>query len=100
MAIKPMLSGWAGDTVASAASATMALFANGNRTANIAPLRELLSVPAGVEESVEQGTCDDQRQLPCPCSRCGGRMIIIKTFAAGMQPTSWPAPAPIRIDTS
>jgi hypothetical protein len=76
------------------------LFANGNRTANIARLRELLSVPAVVEESVEQATCDDQRQLPCPCPRCGGRMIIIETFAAGMQPTSWPAPAPIRIDTS
>ena len=76
------------------------LFANGNRTANIARLRELLSVPAGVEEIVEEATCDDQRQLPCPCPRCGGRMIIIETFAAGMQPTSWPAPTAIRIDTS
>src|SRR5690348_4913412 len=71
------------------------LFANGNRAANIAWLRELLSVPAVVEESVEEATCDDQRQLPCPCPRCGGRMIIIETFAMGMQPTSWPAPTPI-----
>ena len=76
------------------------LFANGNRTANIARLRELLSVPPVVKEVIEEATSDDQHQLPCPCPRCGGRMIIIETFAAGMQPTSWPAPTPIRIDTS
>jgi Putative transposase len=76
------------------------LFANGNRAANIARLRKLLSVPAVVEESVEQATCDDHHQLPCPCPRCGGRMIIIETFVAGMQPTSWPAPTPSRIDPS
>jgi hypothetical protein len=76
------------------------LFANGNRAANVARLRQLLSVPAVVQEVVEEASCDDQRQLPCPCPRCGGRMIIIETFAAGMQPTSWPAPTPIRIDTS
>ena len=76
------------------------LFANGNRAANIARLRELLSVPPVVEHADEQATSDDQRQLPCPCPRCGGRMIIIETFAAGLQPTSWPAPTPIRIDTS
>jgi len=77
------------------------LFANGNRAANIARLRQLLSVPP-IEEAEEEASCDDQRQLPCPCPRCGGRMIIIETFAAGMQPTSWPAPAPtpIRVDTS
>jgi Putative transposase len=75
------------------------LFANGNRAANIARLRELLRVAPVVKEA-EEATSDDQRQLPCPCPRCGGRMIIIETFAAGMQPTSWPAPTPIRIDTS
>ena len=77
------------------------LFANGNRAANIARLRQLLSVPP-IEEAEEEASCDDQRQLLCPCPRCGGRMIIIETFAAGMQPTSWPAPAPtpIRVDTS
>jgi len=75
------------------------LFANGNRAANIVRLRELLKVPV-IEEVVEDASCDDQRQLPCPCPRCGGRMIIIEIFAAGMQPTSWPAPNPIRIDTS
>ena len=77
------------------------LFANGNRAANIVRLRQLLNVPAVVEEVVEDASCDDDhRQLPCHCPRCGGRMIIIETFAAGMQPTSWPAPNPIRIDTS
>jgi hypothetical protein len=76
------------------------LFANGNRAANIARLRELLHVAPVVEEVVEEATADDQPQLPCPCPRCGGRMIIIETFPAGMQPTSSLAPAPIRIDTS
>jgi len=78
------------------------LFANGNRAANIARLREALSVPPIVEEAEEQASSDDPRQLPCPCPRCGGRMIIIETFAAGMQPTSSPAPTstPIRVDTS
>ena len=78
------------------------LFANGNRAANIARLRELLSAPPLVEDAEEDASSNDQRQLPCPCPRCGGRMIIIETFAAGIQPTSWPAPtpAPIRVDTS
>ena len=78
------------------------LFANGNRADNIARLRELLSVPPVIKDPEQEATTDDQRQLPCPCPRCGGRMIIIETFAAGMQPTSWPPPTaiPIRIDTS
>src|SRR5262249_28452502 len=95
-----MASGLAASIVADTASATMALFANGNRAANIARLRQLLRVPAVVEEVTEEASCDDQRQLPCPCPRCGGRMIIIEVFAAGMQPTSWPVPTQIRIDTS
>jgi hypothetical protein len=36
--------------------------------------------------------------LPTPCPRCGGRMIIIETFARGCQPKH--ASAAIRIDTS
>ncbi len=37
---------------------------------------------------------------PCPC--CGGRMLIIETFARGCEPKYRPATAPrgIRIDTS
>jgi hypothetical protein len=77
------------------------LFANGNRADNIARARELLNVPPPVKEAdPEKTAADDTRVLPCPCPRCGGRMIIIETFAAGMQPTSWPVPAAIRIDTS
>jgi hypothetical protein len=77
------------------------LFANGNRADDIARARELLNVPPPVKEAdKEKPPADDPRVLPCPCPRCGGRMIIIETFAEGTQPTSWPAPTPIRIDTS
>jgi hypothetical protein len=46
---------------------------------------------------------DELRVLPPPCRRCcGGRMIIIETFAGGCQPKHRPASATaaIRIDTS
>jgi hypothetical protein len=45
---------------------------------------------------------DEPRVLPRPCPCCGGRMIIIETFARGCEPKHrpTPAPAPIRIDTS
>jgi hypothetical protein len=77
------------------------LFANGNRADNIARARELLSVPPRVTELDEKNdAADDPRVLRCPCPRCGSRLIIIETFAPGMQPTSWPAATPIRIDTS
>jgi hypothetical protein len=72
------------------------LYANGNRAANIARLRDLLRVAPVVEKA----TSNDQPQSTCPCPRCGSRMIIIETFAAGIQPTSYPAATPIRIDTS
>jgi hypothetical protein len=75
------------------------LFANGNRADDIARARELLNVPPPVKDA-DKGAADDPRVLPCPCPRCGGRMIIIETFAEGTQPTSWPGPTPIRIDTS
>jgi hypothetical protein len=40
--------------------------------------------------------------LPRPRQCCGGRMIIIETFAAGCQPKhrSAPATAAVSIDTS
>jgi len=42
------------------------------------------------------------RVLPRPCRCCGGRMIIIETFARGCQPKHHPASAAaaIGIDTS
>jgi hypothetical protein len=77
------------------------LLANTNRAESIARARELLSVmPPEIEPEVEEA--DGQRVLPCPCPRCGGRMIVIDVFARGCEPRWRPSqvPAPIRIDTS
>ena len=80
------------------------LFANGNRAANIARARELLGAAPRVAEPEEEKPAapDEPRLLPCPCPRCGGRMIVIEVFARGCEPRHrpTPAPAPIRIDTS
>jgi Putative transposase len=80
------------------------LFANGNRAANIARARELLAVPSRVTEP-ETDTppeIDQLHILPTPCPCCGGRMIIIETFARGGEPKHRPTSAAtaIRIDTS
>ena len=77
------------------------LFANGkNRAANIARARQLLAVPQSTaQHNIDPAAESDQpRALPKPCPCCGGRMIIIETFARGCQPKH--APAAIRIDTS
>jgi hypothetical protein len=80
------------------------LIANGNRAANIARARELLAAPAPSEppETSEAAPVNESRVLPRPCPCCGGRMIIIETFARGCQPKhrTTPAPIAIRIDTS
>jgi hypothetical protein len=80
------------------------LFANGNRAANIARARELLAAPAPSDppETSEAAPVNESRVLPRPCPCCGGRMIIIETFARGCQPKhrTTPAPIAIRIDTS
>jgi len=70
------------------------LFANGNRATNIARARALLSVHAPTKDeadNVEDANPDETRilNLPCPC--CGGRMIIIEVFAAGMEPKHRPS---------
>ena len=77
------------------------LFANSkNRAANIARARQLLAVPQSTAQpNIDPDAESDQlRALPNPCPCCGGRMIIIETFARGCQPKH--APAAIRIDTS
>jgi hypothetical protein len=77
------------------------LFANGkNRAPNIARARQLLAVPQNTAQlNIDPDAESDQpRALPKPCPCCGGRMIIIETFARGCQPKH--APAAIRIDTS
>jgi hypothetical protein len=43
---------------------------------------------------------DEPRVLPQPCPCCGGRMIIIETFARGCKPKHQPTIQEIRIDTS
>ncbi len=80
------------------------LLASGNRAANIAQARTLLAVPARSEQpdTSDATVVEEPRVLPRPCPCCGGRMIIIETFARGCQPRHRPTPAPaaIRIDTS
>jgi len=77
------------------------LFANANRADNITRARELLNAQTPVKDNTDD-VADaelDERQIlnfPCPC--CGGRMIIIESFAAGMEPKHKPDPE--AIDTS
>jgi hypothetical protein len=78
------------------------LFASAGRADNIARARELLNAPKPQSNPTNADTTDKSptRAHPCPC--CGGRMIIIETFA---RDSAWyyrpPAPnLAIRIDTS
>jgi hypothetical protein len=77
------------------------LFANANRTGNIALARQLLGVPdpaqSGDEADGAQEGLEHEEWNACPC--CGGRMIIIETFAPGCQPRLWPIPS-IGLDSS
>jgi Putative transposase len=80
------------------------LFANGNRSTNIARARELLAMPPRATEPETDAPSEPNqpRMLPTPCPCCGGRMIIIEVFARGCEPKYRPkttVPA-IRIDTS
>jgi hypothetical protein len=76
------------------------LFAGTNRAENIATARALLGVaPPVVDPQQQPDVAPDAPQvLPCPCPRCGARMIIIEVLARGCQP-SW-QPTPGRFDTS
>ena len=78
------------------------LLANTNRAESIARARELLAVPPPVIEPEVAKAADEPRVLPCPCPRCGGRMLVIEVFARGGEPRWRPAPTSpaIRIDTS
>jgi hypothetical protein len=79
------------------------LLASGSRAKSIAHARELLAVPAPVKQpETPKAATEEPRVLPRPCPCCGGRMIIIETFARGCDPGHRPSPAPreIRIDTS
>jgi Putative transposase/Transposase zinc-binding domain len=80
------------------------LFANAERQQNIAQARELLAVPGakpdGDDATGAKAGVSKPRADACPC--CGGRMVIIETFARGAAPPYRPsAPAHIvSIDTS
>ena len=81
------------------------LFASAGRANNIARARQLLAAPQSHNGSVDaelgRGSEPPAPSHPCPC--CGGRMIIIETFARGSSPPRYrPAPPTIviRIDTS
>ena len=76
------------------------LFASTNRAQSIATARALLEVapPAADPQQQPDVAPDAPRVLPCPCSRCGARMIVIEVFARGCEPR-W-RPSPSRIDTS
>jgi hypothetical protein len=80
------------------------LFANASRAQNIATARELLAVPTPktkADDAADANTTEPPSlSHPCPC--CGGRMIIIETFARGAKPRYRPnaSMAAIRIDTS
>jgi len=78
------------------------LFANGQRTANIAKARELLSVPPPPKPEPPMTPTNEPRVLPTPCPCCGGRMLIIEVFEPGATPRHRASPRPpmIRIDTS
>jgi hypothetical protein len=79
------------------------LLANGGRKENIARARQLLGIASTQAEPGDPGAnADEPPMLARPCQCCGGRMIIIETFACGCQPKCRPATAPlvIRIDTS
>jgi hypothetical protein len=91
------------------------------RAANVARARELLALAPVIAidaikaastkadepstKADEPSTKPDEQQASLskhPCPGCGGRMIIIETFARGQQPQNYPTPGPpkIRIDTS
>jgi len=80
------------------------LFASSKRVENIARARELLNEPASQAEAHKAAGPElDEPQTPShPCPRCGGRMIIIETFARGSMPHHRPTGPmiAIRIDTS
>jgi Putative transposase len=79
------------------------LLASGNCGNSIARARKLLAMPApGKQPEPPKAAADEPRVLPRPCPCCGGRMIVIETFAHGCGPTHRPLPAPreIRTDTS
>jgi hypothetical protein len=89
------------------------MLTSSKRAENVARARKLLlTLPPVIPiDAIKAATAkpdqptskaDEQQTGQHPCSCCGGRMIIIETFARGCQPKHRPTavPAMIRIDTS
>jgi hypothetical protein len=80
------------------------LLAKPKCAANIARARELLGAPSPAKQAQpsETDATDQTRILPHPCPCCGGRMIIIESFARGCEPKHYSThiSQQIRIDTS
>ncbi|MEO9781034.1 MAG: IS91 family transposase [Sedimentitalea sp.] len=69
-------------------------FGNGNRAANVARIRELLRDQPPIRKDTSEGENDQSPRLlalPCPC--CGGRLIIVDTFAPAQHPRAPPTSA-------
>ena len=73
------------------------LFASANRAESIATARALLNVapPAADPQKQPDDAPDTPRVLPCPCPRCGARMIVIEVFARDCEPRWQPTPSSI-----
>jgi len=71
------------------------LFANGNRAANIARIRELLAARAPTSDTDGTDTADGPRVLALPCPRCGGCLIIVEAFGPGGAAQHRPLPEAI-----
>ena len=83
------------------ASTHYGLFAKASCADNIARARELLAGPKPQREPADADvTAPNHPSTPCPC--CGGRMIIIETFARNCPPHYQPSTTTVatRIDTS
>ena len=80
------------------------LFASASRADNLARSRQLLAARAPQPRSDDPSATapDEPRALSHPCPCCGGRMIIIETFARGCEPKycSTPEAQEFRIDSS
>jgi hypothetical protein len=76
------------------------LFANTARTANLAKARALLGAPTPVQaaDTSPEAEVPAKPAIACPC--CGGRMILVETFARGVSPLTAPSRSTFRIDSS
>jgi hypothetical protein len=71
------------------------LFANANRAGNIAKARVLLDMPAVDAPS------NDESEPPAPCPCCGGRMLLVESFARRVAAKNWSSTPVIQFfDTS